>query len=137
MTTETYIILGGIIAFAAFFLFVVTVVHRRANGLNREFYQKKWAAVDSAAAQEAGWVQAIVEADKLLDDALKKSGYKGKNMGERLVSASRAFSDKDRTWAAHKLRNRVVHETSIKLRKNHVHGALNGFKKALKDLGAL
>jgi len=137
MNTETIIILGGIIVFAVFFLFVVGVVHRRASKLDKNFYRKKWAELDAAAANEVGWVQAVVEADKLLDDALKKSGYKGKTMGERLVSASRAFSDKDRTWAAHKLRNRVVHETSIKLRKNHVQGALSGFRKALKDLGAL
>ena len=137
MSNETLIIFGGIIAFGAFFLYVVTVVSRRTNGLDKDFYREKWAQIDAAAMQEVGWVQAIVEADKLLDDALKKSGYKGKNMGERLVSASRSFSNKDRTWAAHKLRNRVVHETTIKLRKNHVDGALSGFKKALKDLGAL
>lgn len=137
MSTETMIIFGGIIAFGAFFLFVVTFIHRRSSKLNKDYYREKWANIDAASTQEVGWVQAIVEADKLLDDALKKSGYKGKTMGERLVSASRAFSDKDRTWAAHKLRNRVVHETSIKLRKKHVQGALSAFQRALKDLGAL
>ncbi len=137
MTSDTTIILGGIIAFAIFFLFVVTVINKRTSKLNKDFYRQKWADIDAAATNEAGWVQAVVEADKLLDDALKKSGYKGKTMGERLVSASRSFRDKDRVWAAHKLRNRVVHETSVKLRKNHVQGALNAFKAGLKDLGAL
>ncbi len=131
------ILLGGVVAFGVFFLFVVTAIHKRGGKLDKNYYREKWADIDSAATQEVGWVQAIVEADKLLDDALKKSGFKGKTMGERLVSASRAFSNKDRTWAAHKLRNRVVHETSVKLRKQHVQGALEGFKKALKDLGAL
>ena len=137
MSTELLIIFGGIIVFGAFCLYVITVVHKRSSKLNQDFYRQKWAEIDAAATQEAGWVQAIVEADKLLDDALKKSGFRGRTMGERLVSASRAFSNKDRTWAAHKLRNKIVHETSIKLRKQHIDGALNGFYKALKDLGAL
>lgn len=116
---------------------VITIAHRRKAGLNKEFYQERWAEVLELAKNEGGWVQALIEADKLLDDALKKSGYKGKTMGERLVSASRTFSNKDSTWAAHKLRNRVVHETSVKLRSKHVHGAIKAFGKSLKDLGAL
>lgn len=137
MSNEILIILGGIIAFGIFAMYVVTVVHKRSSKLDRDFFREKWAEIDATSMQEAGWVQAVIEADKLLDDALKKSGYKGKTMGERLVSASRAFSNKDRTWAAHKLRNKIVHETSIKLRKQHVESALNGFRKALSDLGAL
>ena len=137
MSNEILIVLGGIIAFGIFAMYVITVVHRRSSKLDRDFYREKWAEIDATAMQEAGWVQAVIEADKLLDDALKKSGYRGKTMGERLVSASRAFSNKDRTWAAHKLRNKIVHETSIKLRRQHVEAALSGFKKALSDLGAL
>lgn len=137
MSTEIMIVLGGIIVFAVFCLYVIAIVHRRSSKLNQDFYRQKWAEIDAKAVDEAGWVQAVIEADKLLDDALKKSGYKGKTMGERLVSASRAFSDKDHTWAAHKLRNKIVHETSVKLRKQHVAGSLKAFRRALKDLGAL
>jgi hypothetical protein len=118
-------------------LFVFTFIHKRTGKLNKDFYREKWADIQAISLQESGWVQSVIDADKLLDDALKKSGYSGKTMGERLVSASRAFSDKDRTWAAHKVRNKVVHETAVKLRKNHVEGSLKAFKQALKDLGAL
>lgn len=137
MSSELMVILGGVVVFGVFVLFLFTFVHKRSNGLNKDFYRGKWADIDAASLQQVGWVQAIVEADKLLDDALKKSGYKGKTMGERMVSASRAFTDTDRTWGAHKLRNKVVHETSVKLRENHVRNALAAFRKALKDLGAL
>lgn len=137
MSNDVLIILGGILAFAIFCFYVLTVVHRRSGKLNREMYQKKWAEIETMAETEAGWVQAIIEADKLLDDALKKSGYKGKTMGERMVSASRAFSKKDSAWAAHKLRNKVVHETGVKLRQQHTKGALRSFRRALEDLGAL
>ncbi len=80
---------------------------------------------------------AIINADKLLDEALKKSHYKGKTMGERLVSAQHQLGDNDAVWNAHKLRNRLVHEDMSKLKEREVKHALVGFRGGLKDLGAL
>lgn len=82
-------------------------------------------------------VLAVIDADKLLDDALKKRHFRGKTMGERLVSAQRSLSDNDAVWYAHKLRNRLVHEPDIKLKKKEAQTALTGFRQGLKDLGAL
>ena len=82
-------------------------------------------------------ILAVIDADKLLDEALKKKHFRGKTMGERLVSAQRSISDNDGVWYAHKLRNRLVHEPNVKLKKNEAQNALAGFKKALQDLGAL
>ena len=137
MTALTLVLLLLAILFGLALFAIIAVSQRRKSGLNKGFYQERWDEVLVLAKNESGWVQALIEADKLLDDALKKSGYKGKTMGERLVSASRTFSSKDSTWAAHKLRNRVVHETSVKLREKHVKGAVRAFGKSLKDLGAL
>ena len=82
-------------------------------------------------------ILALIDADKLLDEALKKRNYKGKTVGERLVSAQRDLSDNDGVWYAHKLRNRLVHEPTVRLRKNEAKNALAGFRQGLKDLGAL
>ncbi|OGC52318.1 hypothetical protein A2982_01925 [candidate division WWE3 bacterium RIFCSPLOWO2_01_FULL_39_13] len=55
----------------------------------------------------------IIEADKLLDHSLKKSGVKGETLGEKLKNSEKLFeySQYNRIWAAHKLRNRIAHET--------------------------
>jgi hypothetical protein len=82
-------------------------------------------------------ILAIVDADKLLDEALKKRHFRGKTMGERLVSAQRMISDNDAVWYAHKLRNRLVHEPNVRLKKKEAQAALAGFRQGLKDLGAL
>ena len=82
-------------------------------------------------------ILAVIDADKLLDEALKKRSYKGKTVGERLVSAQRDLSDNDSVWYAHKLRNRLVHEPTVRLRKTEAKNALAGFRQGLKDLGAL
>lgn len=134
---SSIIVLGIALGLALVVFLIIGLTQRKGGKLNKEFYQERWQEVMKLAQSESGWVQALIEADKLLDDALKKSGYRGKTMGERLVSASRAFSNKDSTWAAHKLRNRVVHETTVKLRANHIHGAIKAFGRSLKDLGAL
>ena len=79
----------------------------------------------------------IIDADKLLDEVLKQRKYKGKTMGERLVSAQRSIKSNDDVWFAHKLRNQLVHENNVKLSERKVKDALMGVRSALKDLGAL
>jgi hypothetical protein len=105
--------------------------------LNQEFYQQRWSELLTKVKTNDGMALAVIDADKLVDDALKKRHFKGKTMGERLVSAQRTLSDNDSVWFAHKLRNRLVHEANIRLKKRDVQKALAGFRQALRDLGAL
>lgn len=113
------------------------LLRRRPRKLNVERYQQKWQAAQKFCADKSTWPLAIIDADKLLDDALKKSHYKGKTMGERLVSAQHDIKDNDGVWYGHKLRNRLVHESDVKLKQRDVQDALVGIRSALKDLGAL
>lgn len=105
--------------------------------LNKSHFQARWLELLSKVKTPEGMVLAIIDADKLLDEALKKRGFRGKTVGERLVAAQRHLSDNDAVWQAHKLRNKLVHEHGIKLRKNDTKRALAGFRQALRDLGAL
>jgi hypothetical protein len=110
---------------------------RRPRNLNTEYFNQRWQSLQKLCADKSTWPLAIIEADKLLDEALRKSYIKGKTMGERLVSVQRSLSDNDGVWYAHKLRNKLVHEHYDKLRERDVKDALMGFRRALKDLGAL
>lgn len=76
----------------------------------------------------------ILDADKLLDYALSKRGYKG-SLGEKLKHSKGLFSNLDGVWRAHKLRNRVAHELGD-IDRGEAKSALAQFKKALNDLGA-
>jgi hypothetical protein len=110
---------------------------RRFKKLNVEYFQKRWHEAQTLCSSKNTWPLAVINADKLLDDALKKRHYKGKTMGERLVAAQHDLTNNDGVWYAHKLRNRLVHEDDTKLRKSDVQAALLGLRSALKDLGAL
>lgn len=134
----TVAFLIGAIIFGIIILLVISRLGRKfVRPLNREYFERRWSELLARVKTPEGMVLAVIDADKLLDEALKKKGYKGKTMGERLVAAQRALSDNDGAWFGHKLRNRLVHETDARLRKNDARNALAGIKQALKDLGAL
>lgn len=128
----------GIIVFGLLVLWVLTrFMPRRKPRLDQEYFQQKWAELLLRVKTPEGMMLSVIDADKLLDEALKKHHLKGKTMGERLVSAQRLLSDNDAVWFAHKLRNRLVHEPNIKLKQTEAKNALAGFRQGLKDLGAL
>jgi hypothetical protein len=128
----------GAIVFGLVILYLVSRYGRNlVQPMNRKYYDKRWSEILGRVKTQEGMTLAVIDADKLLDEALKRRGYKGKTMGERLVAAQRSLSNNDTVWYAHKLRNRLVHEPGVRLRKNDAKNALAGIKQALKDLGAL
>jgi hypothetical protein len=131
----TLVSIGVIVALLAI-VFGASFLRFKPRPLNIAYFQKKWQEAQNLCKDKTTWPLAIINADKLLDEALKKRHYKGKTMGERLVSAQRMLTNNDGVWFGHKLRNRVVHEDT-KLREGDVKKALLGLRQALKDLGAL
>jgi hypothetical protein len=113
------------------------LLRRKPKTLNKEYYQDRWQTLQKLLKDKSTWPLAVIDADKLLDDALKRSKYRGKTMGERLVAAQRDIGNNDEVWYGHKLRNRLVHENNVKLSERNVKDALMGIRGALKDLGAL
>ena len=110
---------------------------RSAKGLKVDYFQQKWQELQKLLKDKAMWAEAVLDADKLLDEALKKKRIKGRSMGERLVKAQRLFSDNDSLWFGHKLRNKIDAQPDTKLKQKEVKQALVGIRQGLKDLGAL
>ena len=124
-------------AFVVIVAIVIFILRRRPRDLDHAKYKQRWVELQKLCASKTTWPTAILEADKLLDDVLKRRKYKGKTMGERLVSAQRDLTSNETIWFGHKLRNKLVHEDYKLTRKNEVKSALLGYWQALKDLGAL
>ncbi len=81
---------------------------------------------------------AIIEADKFFDGILKRFGYFGKDMGERLKRANISqISNLNDIWEAHKVRNKIVHDTDYKLTNVEAKNAIESYKTALKEMGVL
>jgi hypothetical protein len=130
-----YLILTAIVLLAA--AIVVLRIRARRKPLNTEYFQQKWVELQKLCRGKDTWPQAVLDADKLLDEALKKSFIRGKNMGERMVTAQRSFTDNDGVWFGHKLRSKIESDPEMKLKEDDVKSALIGIRQALKDLGAL
>ena len=119
-------------------LIVINQLEGRRKQLDKTAYKDYWQTKVMVNLESADrYPLAIIEADKLLDKALRESGYRGQTMGERLVGAGQFLSDKDSVWRAHKTRNRLVHETGVKLSLLRTKRVLAVFARALKDVGAL
>lgn len=114
------------------------MVYRRIpKKLKVERFVDDWKELQTYCRDKTTWPQAIIEADRLLDKALKKRKYKGKSMGERMVSAQRVITDNDRLWFAHNLAKKAIADPAVRLKEADVKNALVGFRQALRDIGAL
>jgi len=137
--SDQFVTIGAIVAglFLVGVVALASILAKRPRKLNRAHYEAKWQDLQKLLRDPATWPLAIIDADKLLDQALKAHHYKGKSAGERLVAAQHDIKANDDVWFGHKLRNRLVHEHDVKLKERDVKDALLGIKHALKDLGAL
>lgn len=113
------------------------LVNRRPKSLNQAHFRQRWQELQKHLPNKSTWPLAVIDADKLLDEALKRRRFKGKTVGERLVSAQRTLTGNDTVWYAHKMRNKLVHEDYKLTKKSEVKAALLGYLQALKDLGAM
>ena len=85
--------------------------------------------------READWKLAVIEADKLVDDALARHGYSGDSFGDRLMSIEPGgLVTLDGLWWAHKVRNRLAHELDYFLRYTEARQAMAYYEQTLQEL---
>lgn len=133
-----------------FFLVVVFIVatlavmfliflSKKTPQLNVTRYQTQWLSIENSVSRgnTASWQVAIMNADKLVDQALRESHHKGTTMGERMKSAQAVWKNANHIWGAHKIRNQLAHEVNTELTYEVTLRSLSAFKQALKDLRAI
>lgn len=134
-TPELVVSIAGLVFIGLIVLGVAAFLYSRK--LRPKKFRKKWGRIKAKLPKQDQWREALIEADKLLDKALKKKKYSGKTVGEKLVKAEKIFSDKDEVWFGHKLSRTAQEKPDLKLKKADMKRALIGLQKGLKDLGAL
>lgn len=140
MNADLLIYFAAIAVIVAIGLGMLWLMGRGAGrkGLDAAWYQEHWRAIEEQFNDgESGRLLAIVNADKLLDKAMRERGFKGETMGERLKNRPQAFKDINSIWSAHKLRNRIAHENGVKISEKDARRALDQLKTGLKNLGAV
>lgn len=137
---------GGVVAFILAVLIVAVLVFvailltgKRGYTFDRQAYQAKFLSIENRLNQKnaATYMVTVISADKLLDKAMMEMGVPGKTMGERLKKCGDKFSNLNAVWRAHKLRNALAHESDLEISYKQAYNALQIYKQALKDIGAI
>ena len=128
------ILIVGVMLFA-----VITVTKKGGKQLDVDRYRMRWLKIEQQLKRDepTSYHLTVLEADKLLDLALRERSVSGSTMGERMKAAKDTWSNANAVWSAHKLRNQIAHESDIQVQYDDARRALAGFKQALKDIGAI
>lgn len=138
MSSAVLILFFAIVIVGVLLLVIISVTRRPSHRLDTAKYQERWLSISNSVSDDPSSLQlAVLNADKLLDQAMRERGIAGDSLGERLKNGKSNFGDINAVWNAHKLRNRIAHEHDVKLTKHDVTKALAAFKAGLRDLGAL
>lgn len=83
--------------------------------------------------------QAIIEADIMLDDALRKAGYEGVTVSDKLKAVNpKDLGTLQEAREAHKVRNQIAHAgSSFDLSETLAQRTLAHFEAVFRELGAL
>lgn len=139
MSVEAIAAICGLVIVVLTFIVVITrfIFKKVPRKLKEDKFVGKWKELEAYCKDKSTWPEALKSADELLDEALKRRRFKGKNMGERMVSAQKEFTNNDDVWFGHKLTKKIAEDPELKLKETDVKSALLGIHRALKDLGAL
>lgn len=100
---------------------------------------KAWAKITSRleTGLESEYKLAVIEADSILNDILKRMGFGGETLGERLERLTTAtLPNLKQIWEAHKIRNNIVHDPDYRLALDEARRVLDIYEQALRDLQA-
>lgn len=130
---------SAILIFGGLLFAIISLTKNSPRTLDQDKYRSRWMAIESRLKRddENSYTVCILEADKLLDRSLRDRGISGKTMAERMKQCQGKWTNGNGVWAAHKLRNRIAHETDVKVDYDRARQALIAFKQGLKDMGAI
>lgn len=130
---------AAILIFGGLLFAIISFAKGSTRTLDQDKFRSRWMRIESQLQRtnEASYTVAIMEADKLLDQALRERGLQGKTMADRMKQCQGKWTNGNGVWAAHKLRNRLAHEADVHIDYERSRQALVSFKQALKDIGAI
>lgn len=105
-------------------------------------FAKEWEELEARAAEtgDNDWAILVIDADKLVDEALRRLGFSGNSMLERVQDLARKnpkLKTLERFWKAHKARNHIAHTSGYQVTKHEAKGYLAAYESLLIELDCL
>lgn len=130
-----YLIFGSIILLAVLMAITVFWLSRKSTRFtekDRKFFISEWQKVENLLQNSPP--HAVMEADKIFDNVLFRLGYKG-SFVDKFRPAQRLVKNPEAIWNAHKIRNRLAHESGFTIDERQARGSVSSFRSGLHDLG--
>ena len=108
---------------------------KMAGGIKSDKFAELQTHLDSENPND--WKLAIIEADIILDDTLKRQGYAGPTLADRLksISPESLHSIRD-AWDAHMIRNKIAHAgADFVLTQKIARETIMRYERVFKELG--
>jgi hypothetical protein len=130
---------AAILIFGGLLFVFISMAKHSPRALDVEKYRSRWLSIETGLSRDntSSHTLCVLNADKLLDQALRDRGISGKTMAERMKNCQGKWTNGNGLWAAHKVRNRLAHETDATIDYDRAKQALIAYKQGLKDVGAI
>lgn len=130
---------AAILIFGGLLFVFISLTKGSPRTLDVDKFRSRWMTIETKLKRDDvhSHTICVLEADKLLDQALREKGLPGKTMADRMKQCQGKWTNGNGVWAAHKLRNRLAHETDVKIDYERSRQALVAYKQAMKDIGAI
>lgn len=112
----------------------------KMGALSKGGLPKKWREIllKTESREEASHKLAIIEADVLLDDVLRKMGYSGATMTEKLEKITvNQLKTINELKEVHRVRNNILHDPDFKLSPQRAKEVIELYEKVLKEMDIL
>lgn len=113
---------------------------KRTTTLRDEMFREHWQDILKKTETESteSYKLAIIEADALVDDVLKRLQYQGEHMADRLARLSpQDFTSIDRLWKAHRMRNEIAHTPGFTISQKEAKRVLDDYQSFFHEVGLL
>ena len=130
---------SAVLIFGGLLFAVISLTKNSPRTIDVDKYRSRWLTIETSLKRDDTNTHTlcVLNADKLLDQALRDKGLSGKTMAERMKQCQGKWSNGNGVWAAHKLRNKLAHEPDAVIDYERARQALIAYKQGLKDLGAI
>lgn len=130
---------AAILIFGGLLFAVISMTKSTPRNMDVEKYRSRWLHIETQLSRNdtSSHTLCVLNADKLLDQALRDRGIAGKTMAERMKNCQGKWTNGNGLWAAHKVRNKLAHEPDATIDYERARQALVAYKQGLKDMGAI
>ena len=138
-TLSVVLFIAAVLIFGGLLFIVISLAKNSPRTIDQDKYRSRWMSIETKLKRDDQntHIVCVLDADKLLDQALRDRGLSGKTMAERMKQCQGKWTNGNGVWAAHILRNRLAHETDVRIDYERARQALIAYKQGLKDMGAI